>query len=86
MIQYKYKLQGVKAGLSARQRPGLSDRDFCEQLRSPEMFHLVPGHLGIMGIDSGVLCALKAPSTAREQPKTTPAKKMSARVTVSETK
>ncbi|KAF8545739.1 hypothetical protein OG21DRAFT_1518534, partial [Imleria badia] len=59
MIQYKYKLQGVKSGSSARQRPGLSDRDFCEQLRSPEMFHLVvPGHLGIMGIYGGVLCAL----------------------------
>jgi len=47
-----------QTGLRLWERLGLSDCDFCEFLRPPELFHpLIFGDLGIMGEDGGVLGA-----------------------------
>ena len=51
-------LHTLDTGL-VRGRPGLSNRDFCEPFRSPELFHLfASSHLGIMGKEGGILRTL----------------------------
>ena len=73
-IQYKYRCQRVETGSNVRPRPGPSNRNLCEQLLAPQMFHLVvSSHFVIMGIEGGVLCTLSGAKcnarTRKHQPR-----------------